>query len=78
MNIIRVPNSLDPDQAHILLGLIWVETVCKSYQQMTLVGKQLNYEWDSEDFFHLCETVSHAINFKLCLLFGFFRLLMES
>ena len=24
----------------ILLGLIWVQTVCKSYQQTTLVGKE--------------------------------------
>ena len=23
-------------------GLIWVQTVCKSYQQTTLVGKELN------------------------------------
>ena len=22
-------------------GLIWVQTVCKDYQQMTLVGKEL-------------------------------------
>ena len=26
----------------ILSGLIWVQTVCKSYQQTTLVGKELN------------------------------------
>ena len=25
----------------ILLGLIWVQTVCKGYQQMTLEGKEL-------------------------------------
>ena len=25
----------------ILAGLIWVQTVCKGYQQMTLVGKEL-------------------------------------
>ena len=29
-NTIRVSNSLDPDQAYILSGLIWVQTVCKS------------------------------------------------
>ena len=29
--------QLDPDQAHILSGLIWVQTVCKGYQQMTKV-----------------------------------------
>ena len=28
-------NSSDPDQADVLLGLIWVQTVCKVYQQMT-------------------------------------------
>ena len=26
---------------NILSGLIWVQTVCKNYQQMTLVGKEL-------------------------------------
>ena len=25
-----------------MLGLIWVQTVCKSYQQTTLAGKQLD------------------------------------
>ena len=40
-NIIRVPNSLDPDQARLLLGLIWVQTVCNGYQQTTLAGKEL-------------------------------------
>ena len=35
-------NSLDLDQADILLGLIWFKTVCKDYQQMALVGKELN------------------------------------
>ena len=27
---------------HILSGLIWVQTVCKGYQQTTLVGKELS------------------------------------
>ena len=40
-NIIRVSNSLDPDQAPILSGLTWVQTVNKGYQQATLVGKEL-------------------------------------
>ena len=31
-------NSIDPDQAQYL---IWVETVCKHYQQTTLGGKKL-------------------------------------
>ena len=30
----------------ILLGLIWVQTVCKGYQQMTLVGYELNAHAD--------------------------------
>ena len=33
---IRVSNSLDPDQTDILSGLIWVQTICKGYQQETL------------------------------------------
>ena len=35
-------NSLDPDQAP--QDVIWVQTVCKSYQQATLVGKQIEYQ----------------------------------
>ena len=31
-----VSNILDPDQARPKSGLIWVQNVCKSYQQMTL------------------------------------------
>ena len=31
-------NSLDLDQADILSGLIWVQTVCKGYQQTTKVA----------------------------------------
>ena len=36
-NSTRVSNSLDHDQARHLSGLNLVQTVCKSYQQMTLV-----------------------------------------
>ena len=36
-NTIRVSNSLDSDQADFLSGLIWVQTVGKDYQQMTLL-----------------------------------------
>ena len=49
-NTIRVSNSLDPDQAqHFLLGLIWVQNclVCKGYQQTTLVGKELTYQFSA-------------------------------
>ena len=35
---IRVSNSLDPDQASGFVGLSWVQTVCKRYQQMTKVA----------------------------------------
>ena len=38
MNTIRMSSSLDPDQAR----RIWVETVCKGYQQTTLVDKELS------------------------------------
>ena len=31
-------NSLDPDQARHLLGLIWIQTVSKGYQQTTKVA----------------------------------------
>ena len=39
-NSIRVSNSLDPDQDRPV-GPVWVQTVCKGYQQRTLVGKEL-------------------------------------
>ena len=42
-NTIRVSNSLDSDQADVILGLIWVQTVCKGSQQTTLVGKELTH-----------------------------------
>ena len=38
-NTIRVSNSLDPDQAQQNIGLIWVQTVFKGYQQTTLGGE---------------------------------------
>ena len=47
-NTIKALNSLDPGQAwhfvrpDILSGLIWVQTVCKSYQPKTLAGKEFN------------------------------------
>ena len=46
-NTIQVSNSLDPDQAKpdILSGLIWVQIVCKGFQQktnVTLADKELN------------------------------------
>ena len=36
-NTIRVLNRLDPDQARHLSGLIWVQAVCKSYEQTTII-----------------------------------------
>ena len=39
-NTIRVSNSWDPDQTDNLSGLIWFQTVCKGYQQTTLVDKK--------------------------------------
>ena len=38
-NVLGIPsvsNSLEPDQ--VLSGLIWVQTVCKGYQQMIKVA----------------------------------------
>ena len=40
-NTIRVSNSLNQDQAGVLSGLIWVQTVCKCYQQTTVIGNAL-------------------------------------
>ena len=31
-------------------GLIWVQTVCKGYQQMTLVGKELSGFFELSEF----------------------------
>ena len=40
-NISRVSRSLDPEiMPDFLLGLIWVQVVCKGYQQTTLVSKE--------------------------------------
>ena len=33
--LLTVSNILDPDPDDILLGLIWVQTDCNRYQQMT-------------------------------------------
>ena len=44
-NTIRVSNSLDPDQKRS--GLIWVQTVCQSYLQATLAGKELTDQYCS-------------------------------
>ena len=42
---IKSKNISDPDQANIFLsGLIWVQTVCKVYQQMTIEGKELRIQ----------------------------------
>ena len=30
---------------NFLLGLIWVQSVCKGYQQMTLVGKEFKWKY---------------------------------
>ena len=35
----KVSNSLDLDQVEKIVGLIWTQTVCKCYQQMTEVSK---------------------------------------
>ena len=49
---LSVKNSLDPDQADNLSGLVWVQIVCKD-QQMTLVGKELLFCYLSPDLFQL-------------------------
>ena len=42
-NTIRLSKSLDPDQARHSVRPDLVQTVCKGYEQTTLVGKELNY-----------------------------------
>ena len=52
-------------------GLIWVQTVCKGYQQMTLVGKELMhllYFSDGENNFF----TAASINLQLSLFKGNF------
>ena len=36
-----VSNKLEPDQPDVLLGLIWIHSVCKGYQQRTLTELNL-------------------------------------
>ena len=33
---------------NVLLGLVWVQTVCKEYQETTLEGKELNKPYVKE------------------------------
>ena len=49
-NTIRVSNRLDPDQAGYLWGLIWIQTVCKSYQQTPQVDKELRVKQSCNHF----------------------------
>ena len=44
-NTIRESNSLDTIRPNKMLGLIWIQSVCKGYQQKTLVGKELTHWW---------------------------------
>ena len=44
-NTIRVINSFRPN---VLSGLICVQTICKAYQQTTIVVKELSYEISSK------------------------------
>ena len=56
-------NSLNPDQANILSGLIWVQTVCKGYKQTTLADKDL--KGGLEKF--AISTLSYNLAFILCV-----------
>ena len=63
----NVSNSLYPDQARpIMSGLIRVQTVCETYQHMTLVGKELimySYVKLGTFYISVCETMTtHALN----------------
>ena len=50
----------------ILLGLIWVQSICKSYQQTTLGDKELNTQSHSSMFFHINEPVHEISNNVVC------------
>ena len=45
----------------IMSSLIWVQTVCKSYQQTTIVGRELNKRFKLHFILRGC---LHAIKFK--------------
>ena len=66
-NTIRVSNSVDPDD--VMSGLIWVQTVCKGYQQTLLVGKEF-YKNLSIDFFVFVgiTLVSHLFSMLLTVI----------
>ena len=59
---VTVSNSLNPDQALFLSGLIRVQTVCKGYQQTTLVGKELMGRLNLVDAIFIVLQVSKAIH----------------
>ena len=62
-NTIRVSNSLDPDQARNFVGLICVKTVCKCYQQITLVGEEfIIYALADMELLLIRYTESHHLN----------------
>ena len=51
----------------ILSGLIWVQTVCKVNQQMTLVGKELTHFFDVAE--NLLIIVLHnGCHYRICTL----------
>ena len=54
MKKIRVSNSLDLDQADILSGLVWVQTICKGYQQT----KRVKCDTPNPKIFKIANTFS--------------------
>ena len=52
---------------HVLSGLIWFQTVCKSYQQTTLVGKE------SKLIYRLYVSMKQALYFKKLYFIMFYR-----
>ena len=50
-NTIKVYNGLDPNQARLFVGLIWVQTVCKGYQQTgyARLSKPDDDDYDDDD-----------------------------
>ena len=40
-----------------LTGLVWIQTVCRGYEQMTLVGNELSSWTNSQSYVGLATTV---------------------
>ena len=59
------------NRPHVLLGLIWVQTICKGYQQKALAGEQLMHracDLATTDFD--CDICNHCNCFSITGMVG--------